>query len=158
MKRLVIIAAIMFAALSARAQFLAGVEFGGSVQYTYQHGKSNVSFDLRGAKRVNQWTRIRAVADIKGTIPNGTDRYGTLVVGATVDFMPAYLFADYGMSINPSASQKVGMAFDCGIGLDVNIKKKWHMFTELAIDRISSGKLWQSSPSVKLGVTYSLMP
>lgn len=158
MKRLIIIAAIMFAALSARAQFWAGVELGGSIQYSYQHGKSNASIDFRGTKRVNEWSRIRAVAEIKGTIPNGTDRYGTFVVGATVDVMPAYFFADYGMSVNPSADKKIGMAFDCGVGLDVNITSRWHLFTELSIDRISSGKLWQSTPSVKLGVTYSIMP
>lgn len=146
----------MFAALSARAQFWDGVELGGSIQYSYQHGKSNASIDFRGTKRVNEWSRIRAVADIKGTIPNGTDRYGIFVVGATVDVMPAYFFADYGISVNPSADKKIGMAFDCGVGLDFDIAEHWQLFSELAIDRINSGKHWQSTAAVKVGIMYRL--
>ncbi len=146
----------MLAALGAKAQFWQGVELGGTIQYANQKGKSNMGVDLRASKRVCEYSRIRAVGGINALIPNGTDRYGTLMVGATADLLPAYVYADYGMSFNPSAKQPIGMAFDCGVGLDVNIASRWSIITELGIDRINSGKLWQSTPSVKAGVMYRL--
>lgn len=156
MKRLIIIAVLLIAAFSAKAQFWNDVELGGSIQYVNQKGKSNVGVDLRATKMVCEYSRLRAVGCINGVIPNGFDRYGTAMVGITADLMPAYVYADYGMSFNPSAKQPIGMAFDCGVGLEIGIASRWNIITELGIDRINSGKLWQSTPSVKAGVTYSL--
>ena len=158
MKKFLILAVVMLTALCAQAQFFTGIEVGGAVQYTNQHGKSNAGADIRATKRINEWSRVRVLADINGFVPNGFDRYGTVKVGATVDVQPLYLFADYGLSVNPSAKQSVGMAFDMGLGLQVALASRWHLFTELSIDRINSGKLWQSTPAVKAGVMYSVAP
>lgn len=155
-KKVLLIVAMIMATLCARAQFWNGVEIGGTIQYANQKGKSNMGVDLRATKRVCDYSRIRAVGGINAVIPNGTDRYGTLMVGATADLLPAYIYADYGMSFNPSAKQPIGMAFDCGVGLDVNISSRLSITTELGIDRINSGKMWQSTPSVKAGLMYSV--
>ena len=156
MKRLIIIVALMMVTFCAKAQFWNGVEIGGTIQYANHRGKSNLGVDLRATKRVCEYSRIRAVGGINALIPNGTDRYSTAMVGITADLLPAYIFADYGMSFNPSAKQPVGMAFDCGVGLHFDIAERWHLFSELGIDRINSGKLWQSTPSVKAGVMYQV--
>lgn len=155
MKKLIIIAALIMAAtISAKAQFFNGFEVGGSIQYANQDGKSNVGFDLRATKRVATWASLRAVGTVNGTIRNGFDRYGTAAVGVSIDALPFYVFADYGLLVNPSAARKVGMAFDAGVGLQVEVCNGWHVVTELAIDRVGSRNAWQSTPSVKAGVAY----
>lgn len=154
MKKVLFIAVLIFTALCANAQFFNGFEVGGSVQYANQHGKSNVGFDLRATKRVATWARLRAVGTVNGIIRNGFDRYGTAAVGVSVDFLPFYVFADYGLLVNPSAARKIGMAFDAGVGLQVEVCNGWHVVTELAIDRVGSRSAWQSTPSVKAGVAY----
>ena len=158
MKKFLFIAAFMVAAVCAKAQFFNGIELGGVVQYANQHGKSSVGLDIMAAKRVAPWTRVRAIVGVNGFIPNGFDRYGYGKVGITIDVLPFYTFADFGMNYNPSAKDKIGMAFDGGCGLQVSIAKRWQIITELGIDRISNGSCWQSTASVKAGVMYLLTP
>ena len=155
MKKLIIIAALIMAAtISAKAQFFNGFEVGGSVQYANQDGKSNVGIDLRATKRVSPWARLRAVGTVNGFVSNGFDRYGTVAVGASVDKLPFFAFADYGLLVTPSAKGAIGMAFDAGVGLHVEVCNGWHVVTEMAIDRVGSRNAWQSTPSVKAGVAY----
>ena len=159
MKRLIIIAALMFAAFSAKAQFLSGVELGGSVACSHQFrekGFVNVGADLRAMKRVCEWSRLRAVASVNGFIPNGFDRYGTAMVGITADLLPIYVYGDFGLSCNPSGKHTIGMAFDIGCGLHFDLAERWSLFSELGIDRINSAKYWQSTPAVKAGVMYQV--
>lgn len=158
MKKLIIIAVLVLTALCAKAQFFNGVEIGVSVHYSNHAGKSNVGIDIMATKRVAEWSRLRAGGSINGFIPqSGYDRYGKLTVGATVDFLPFYLYAGYGLAVNPSAKKEtLGMAFDCGIGLEVAVAKRWNIITELEIDRVRCGKVWISTPSVKLGTSFAL--
>lgn len=156
MRKFIIIVAFIMVTICAKAQFFSGVELGGAVQYTNQHGMSNVGFDLTAAKRVVQWSRVRAIVGVNGFVPNGFDRYGYGKVGVTVDVLPFYVFANFGMNYNVSATDKIGMAFDGGCGLQVSVAKRWNITTELGIDRINNGKHWQSTASVKAGVMYSL--
>ena len=160
MKRLIIIAALLIAAiLPMKAQFLDGVEIGGSVKCTHQFrekGFVNVGADIRATKGFAEWSRIRALVGVNGFIPNGFDRYGYGMVGITADALPFYVFADFGLSCNPSGPRTIGMAFDFGVGLDFDIARRWRLYSELAIDRISSGRLWQSTASVNVGVIYSI--
>ena len=156
MKRFLLIAAFMIAAVCAKAQFFNSIELGGAVQYTNQHGKSNVGLDLTAAKKVAPWARVRVTIGVNGFILSGFDRYGYGKVGVTVDVLPFYAFADFGMNYNPSAKDKIGMAFDGGCGLQVPIAKRWQIVTELGIDRINNGSRWQSTASVKAGAIYLL--
>lgn len=156
MRKFIIIVALVMVTICAKAQFFNGIELGGMVQYTNQHGISNVGLDFTAAKRVAPWSRVRAIVGVNGFVPNGFDRYGYGMVGATVDVLPFYVFADFGMNYNPSAKDKIGMAFDGGCGLQVSVAKRWQIVTELGIDRISNGGRWQSTASVKAGVMYSL--
>jgi hypothetical protein len=156
MKRLLLIAAFMVAAVCAKAQFFNGIELGFMMQYTNQHGISNVGLDITAAKRVAPWSRVRAIVGVNGFVPNGFDRFGYGKVGVTIDVLPFYAFANFGMNYNVSAKDKIGMAFDGGCGLQVSVAKRWNIMTELGIDRINNGKHWQSTASVKAGVSYSL--
>ena len=158
-KKVFLIVALMVATLCAKAQFLNGVELGGSVACSHQFrekGFVNVGADLRATKKVCEYSRLRAVASVRGFVPNGFDRYGTAMVGITADLLPLYVYGDFGMSCNPSGKHTIGMAFDCGVGLHFDIAERWHLFSELGIDRINSAKYWQSTPSVKAGVMYRL--
>lgn len=159
MKKLIIIVALLMVTFGAKAQrFWNGVEIGGCVHYSNHAGKSNVGIDIIATKRVADWSRLRAGGSINGFIPqSGYDRYGKLTVGATVDFLPFYLYAGYGLAVNPSAKKHtLGMAFEGGIGLEVSVAKRWNLITELEIDRINSGKAWISTPSVKVGTMFAL--
>jgi hypothetical protein len=93
---------------------------------------------------------------VNGFIPNGFDRYGYGMVGITAEALPFYVFGDFGLSCNPSGAHTIGLAFDAGVGLAFAIADRWRLYSELAIDRINSGKLWQSTSSVKAGVMYRL--
>lgn len=156
MKKFLILAVMMLTALCAQAQFFTGIEVGGAVQYSVQSNKDNAGFGFRATKRTCPWSRLRAEAVINGVIPNGFDRGGTLTVGASADLMPIYVFAGYGLSVNPSSKSKLGMTFDLGLGLDVNLAQRWHLFTELDFNWTKHAKVWLSTPAVKVGTTFSL--
>jgi hypothetical protein len=162
MKKIVfLLAALMLAAIvPTRAQTFKGLELGGSVQCTHQfreRGFVNVSADLRATLPVAEWSRLRALVGVNGFVPNGFDRYGYGMVGITAEALPFYVFADFGLSCNPSGPRTIGLAFDAGVGLQFEVARRWNIYTELAIDRINSGKLWQSTAAVKAGVTYNIL-
>ena len=161
MKKMIflIAAIVMLAASPMRAQTFNGLELGGSVQCTHQfrdRGFVNVGAELRASLPVAPWSRLRAVVGVNGFIPNGFDRYGYGMVGITAEALPFYVFGDFGLNLNPSGAHTIGLAFDAGVGLSFAIADRWRLYSELAIDRINSGKLWQSTSSVKAGVMYRL--
>jgi hypothetical protein len=161
MKKMIflIAALVMLAASPMGAQTFDGLELGGSVKCTHQfreRGFVNVGADLCASLPVAPWSRLRAVVGVNGFIPNGFDRYGYGMVGITAEALPFYVFGDFGLSCNPSGAHTIGLAFDAGVGLAFAIADRWRLYSELAIDRINSGKLWQSTSSVKAGVMYRL--
>ena len=146
---------LMLTALSAKAQFFEGIEAGGGVRYSRQSDKANVGIDIIATKSVTDWARLRAVASVNGFIPNGFDRYGVALCGVMAESGPAYAFADFGISLNPSVKAPViGMAFDGGVGIKVNVAPHLRLFSELGIDRIGHGRQWKSTASVKAGLLY----
>lgn len=161
MKKMIflIAAIVMLAASPMGAQTFNGLELGCSVQCTNQfrdRGFVNVGTDLRATLPVAEWSRLRALVGVNGFIPNGFDRYGYGMVGITAEALPFYVFGDFGLSCNPSGSNTIGLAFDAGVGLSFAIAEHWRLYSELAIDRINSGKLWQSTSSVKAGLLYDI--
>ena len=160
MRKFLLFVALMMAMFSStKAQTFDGLELGGSAQCTHQfrdRGFVNVSADLRATLPVAEWSSLRAVVGVNGFIPNGFDRYGYGMVGITAEALPFYVFGDFGLSCNPSGSHTIGLAFDAGVGLAFAITDRWRLYSELAIDRINSGKLWQSTSSVKSGAMYRL--
>lgn len=160
MRKIIFIAAFVLAAVSATvAQTNRNLELGGSVQCSQQFrevGFVNVGADVRALVSVATWSRLRAIVGVNGFVPNGFDRYGYVLTGVTVDAMPLYVFADFGLNYNPSSKRAIGMAFDGGVGLNFDVAKHWSVYAELAVDRVSNGRRWQSTAAVKTGVMYAL--
>lgn len=164
-KLITLIAILVTAATTMMAQnydsnhkysFWSNLSIGGSISYNravFTDNTYNIGMDLRMTKRIHDNWRIRGIADINGFIGNGFDRYGKLMAGVSLDFMPFYLFADYGTNYNPDnlGHQKFGMAMDGGIGLG------WDYFhVEAGIDRVNNGSYWQSNTFAKVGVDIPL--
>ena len=160
MRKFLLFVALMMAMIAPiQAQTFDCLELGGSVQCTHQfrdRGFVNVGADLRATLPVAEWSSLRAVVGVNGFIPNGLDRYGYGMVGITAEALPFYVFGDFGLNLNPSGSHAIGLALDCGVGLSFVINDRWRLYSELAIDRINSGRLWQSTASVKAGAMYRL--
>ena len=143
--------------MPAKAQFFNDVDIGGDVRYSRQSDKANVGIDVIATKSVTDWARLRAIASVNGFIPNGFDRAGTAMCGVMAEARAAYGFVDFGLSWNPSAKPpEIGLAFDGGIGLKVNLSQHIKLYSELGIDRIGHGKQWMSTAAVKAGLLYSI--
>ena len=143
--------------MPAKAQFFNNVDIGGDVRYSRQSDKANVGVDFIATKAVTDWARLRAVASVNGFVPNGFDRAGTAMCGVMAEARAAYGFVDLGLSWNPSAKlPEIGIAFDGGVGLKINITQRLKLFSELGIDRTGHGKQWRSTASVKAGLLYSI--
>ena len=143
--------------MPAKAQFFNDVDIGGDVRYSRQSDKANVGVDVIATKAVTDWARLRAIASVNGFIPNGFDRAGTAMCGVMAEAYAAYVFADFGLSWNPSEKPpEIGIAFDGGVGLKINITQRLKLFSELGIDRIGHGKQWMSTAAVKAGLLYSI--
>ena len=158
MKKIFFLFALFLAMMiPAKAQFFNDVDIGGGVRYSRQSDKANIGFDVIATKSVTDWARLRAVASVNGFIPNGFDRAGMAMCGVMAEARAAYVFADFGLSWNPSAKPPViGMAFDGGVGIKVNVAPHLRLFSELGIDRIGHGRRWQSTAAVKAGLLYCL--
>lgn len=156
MKKMFFLFALLLAMMiPAKAQFFNDVDIGGGVRYSRQSDKANVGVDIIATKSVTDWARLRAVASVNGFIPNGFDRAGMAMCGVMAEARAAYVFADFGLSWNPSAKPPViGMAFDGGVGIKVNVAPHLRLFSELGIDRIGHGRKWKSTASVKAGLLY----
>ena len=161
MKKVLITVLAIFAIATMSAQefnadykyknILSNVSIGGSISYNravFTNNNYNVGADLRFNKRIHDNFRIRAIADVNGFLANGFDRYGKGMLGVSLDFMPFYIFFDYGANYNPNNTghQKFGLAGDAGIGLG------WDYFhIEAGVDRTNNGNLWQSNAFAKVG-------
>ena len=158
MKKMFFLFALLLAMMMpAKAQFFNDVDIGGGVRYSRQPDKANVGVDVIATKSVSDWARLRAVASVNGIIPNGFDRYGVALCGVMAEAGPAYAFADFGLSLNPSAKPPfVGIAFDGGVGIKANVTRQLKIYSELGIDRIGHGRRWQSTAAVKAGLLYCL--
>lgn len=156
MKKMFFLFALLLAMMMpAKAQFFNDVDIGGGVRYSRQSDKANVGVDVIATKAVTDWASLRAVASVNGFIPNGFDRAGTVMCGVMTEARAAYAFADFGLSLNPSVKAPViGMAFDGGVGIKVNVAPHLRLFSELGIDRIGHGRQWKSTASVKAGLLY----
>lgn len=154
-KMLFLIAFLLAMMLPAKAQFFNDVDIGGGVRYSRQSDKANVGIDVIATKSVTDWARLRTVASVNGFIPNGFDRAGTAMCGVMAEARAAYVFADFGLSWNPSAKPpEIGMAFDGGVGLKVNLTQHIKLYSELCIDRTGHGRQWKSTAAVKAGLLY----
>ena len=143
--------------MPAKAQFFNDVDIGGGVRYSRQSDKANVGADIIAMKSVSDWAGLRAVVSVNGFIPNGFDRAGTAMCGVMAEARAAYGFVDFGLSWNPSAKPpEIGIAFDGGVGLKVNLSKHIKLYSELGIDRTGHGRQWRSTASVKAGLLYSI--
>ena len=158
MKKMLFLFALLLAMMMpAKAQFFNDVDIGGSVRYSRQSDKANVGIDVIATKSVTDWARLRAIVSVNGFIPNGFDRAGTAMCGVMAEARAAYGFVDFGLSWNPSAKPtEIGLAFDGGIGLKVNLSQHIKLYSELGIDRTGHGKQWRSTASVKAGLLYSI--
>ena len=152
-----LIALFLAMMMPAKAQFFNDVDIGGDVRYSLQSDKVNVGVDVIAMKSMTDWASLRAVASVNGFIPNGFDRAGTAMCGVMAEARAAYVFADFGLSWNPSAKPpEIGIAFDGGVGLKVNLSKHIKLYSELGIDRTGHGRQWRSTASVKAGLLYSI--
>lgn len=164
-----LIAAMMAIAFTAQAQsydnqhkydLFSNLEIGISGQYSYAiEGKAgNWGADVRVTKRLGNNWRLRGIADFNGFgKKEGFDRYAKVMAGVSADFLPFYIFADYGVSFNPSAHQKFNPAGDAGIGLHFDIGRGLRLFTEAGADRTANGNnVWHSDAFVKVGYAYNL--
>lgn len=82
MKKLIILFILMMNVLCIKAQFLNDVKLGGSIICSNQFREKafvNVGIDLRATANVYKYLSLRAIANINGFIPNGFDRYGTVM-------------------------------------------------------------------------------
>lgn len=156
MKKMFFLFALLLAMMMpAKAQFFNDVDIGGGVRYSRQSDKANVGVDIIATKAVTDWARLRAVVSVNGFIPNGFDRAGTAMCGLMAEARAAYVFADFGLSLNPSSKPPaIGMAFDGGVGLKVNLTQHIKLYSELGIDRIGHGRQWESTAAVKAGLLY----
>lgn len=158
MKKVIIFIILMMNVLCVNAQFLNNLKLGGSIICSNQFKDKvfiNAGIDLRVITNVHKCVSLRTIANVNGFIPNGFDRYGTIMCGIQTSEFPAYIYADFGLNCNPSGNKVIGMAFDCGLGLNYSLTSRWDLYAEVGIDRINSAKYWQSTPEVKLGVLYS---
>lgn len=152
-----LIALLLAMMMPAKAQFFNDVDIGGGVRYSRQSYKANVGIDIIATKAVTDWASLRAVASVNGFIPNGFDRAGTAMWGVMAEARAAYVFADFGLSWNPSEKPpEIGMAFDGGVGLKVNLTQHIKLYSELGIDRTGHGCKWNSAASVNAGLLYSI--
>ena len=156
MKKMFFLFALLLAMMMpAKAQFFNDVDIGGGVRYSRQSDKANVGVDIIATKSVADWASLRAVASVNGFIPNGFDREGTAMCGVMAEARAAYVFADFGLSWNPSAKPPaIGIAFDGGVGLKVNLSQHIKLYSELGIDRTGHGRQWKSTAAVKAGLLY----
>ena len=158
MKKMLFLFALLLAMMMpAKAQFFNNVDIGGDVRYSRQSDKANVGVDFIAMKQVTEWAGLRAVVSVNGFIPNGFDRAGTAMCGVMAEARAAYGFVDFGLSWNPSAKPpEIGIAFDGGVGLKVNLSQHIKLYSELGIDRTGHGRQWKSTAAVKAGLLYSI--
>lgn len=172
MKRIFLSLALALLAVSANAQsrqiydsdfkygFFSNWTLGVSGQYSNQHGVSNVGISALATKRVGDYWRLRYEAGINGLqVKDGFDRYGTALTGVCFDFVPwAYIYADGGAVVNPTAKGwlGLGLAADAGLGLNVNFGRHSLLYTEAGVERVQCNGEWGGTVFARLGYAACL--
>lgn len=173
MKRIFLSLALALLAVSVSAQqnryyydsskkygFFSNWTLGVAGQYSNQHGVSNVGISALATKRVGDYWRLRYEAGINGLqVKDGFDRYGTALTGVCFDFVPwAYIYADGGAVVNPTAKGwlGLGLAADAGLGLNVNFGKYSLLYAELGADRVQNNTKWESTLQCRIGYSARL--
>lgn len=144
---------------SHKYSLFSNIEIGASAQYSraLSTGTGNIGADLRLTKRIGKNWRVRGLVDIDGFLANGFDRKGSAFVGLSADFMPFYVFADGGISYNPSSVQTLNPAAEVGVGLQFAVTPTLNIFGEAGADRTALGNnQWKSDAFVKLGTSFNL--
>ena len=143
---------------SKKYGFLSNWTLGVSGQYSNNHGVSNVGLQALATKRVGDFWRLRYEASINGMKKvDGFDRYGTAMAGASFDFLEwMYLFGDAGAVFNPSMAQKLGLAADAGLGLNVNFGKHSMLYVEGGSDLVQHNSDWNNTFFARLGYAARL--
>lgn len=135
------------------------LEIGASVQYLHglqSGGLRNWGADLRLTKRIGTHARMRGLVNVNGFLANGFDRHCTALMGLSADFLPFYVFADGGLSYNPSSAQRLNPAADAGVGFHFDIGRNLRMFAEAGADVTLDGlNRYHGDGFVKFGYTYS---
>lgn len=167
---LLLLATFALATLAATAQerydydnghkygLLSNLELGAAAVYSqglasHQH---NWGASLLLTKRIGDFWRLRGTAEVNGFAANGFDRLGKATLGVSLDLLPFYAFADYGLCLNPGATSPFGLAADAGAGLQFRLGKAGSLYMEAAVDRTNNGTAWQSNASAKVGYMASL--
>ena len=173
MKRIFLSLALALLAVSVSAQqnryyydsskkygFFSNWTLGVAGQYSNQHGVSNVGISALATKRVGDYWRLRYEAGINGLqVKDGFDRYGTALTGVCFDFVPwAYIYADGGAVVNPTAKGwlGLGLAADAGLGLNVNFGRYSLLYTEAGVERVQCGGEWGGTVFARLGYAARL--
>lgn len=127
-------------------------------QYSNNHGVSDVGITALATKRIGDYWRLRYEATINGFRNSETfDRYGTAMAGASLDFLNwMYLFGDVGAVVNPTMTQKIGLAADAGLGLNVNFGKHSVLWLEGGSDLVQDNAAFDNTFFARLGYSARL--
>lgn len=157
MRKIFLIAAFIFAALTTQAQRNADIEVGAAVQYAFapQTLKHNVGGGITIQKPVTDRLSIRAIGEVNGFVPNGFDRYGCATLGVTFAMRPIYVLADAGINFNPSSAVKSGFTVDVGLGYRWNIGTRHAVTTEAAWVKSENGGIWQDNAILRFGYLFT---
>lgn len=127
-------------------------------QYSNNHGVSDVGINVLATKRIGDYWRLRYEATINGFRNSETfDRYGTAMAGVSLDFLNwMYLFGDVGAVVNPTMTQKIGLAADAGLGLNVNFGKHSMLWLEGGSDLVQDNAAFENTFFARLGYSARL--
>lgn len=137
MKRILFVLALAFLAVSVSAQnryyYDSGRKYGilsnckliPFGQASFMNGQTAMGAGGMALKQLDDLVHFRMEASINGIKPvDGFDRNGTALAGLQFHIVDwAYLFAECGAVVNPSMTQKAGLAGSGGVGFTCNFGK-----------------------------------
>lgn len=138
---------------------LSNLEVGASGMFSYslaETHRTNWGAQLIACKRIGDYWRLRATAEVNGFANNGFDRMGKATAGVSFDILPFYVYGGYGINLNPGAATRFGIAADAGAGLQLKISNTGSLYMEAGVDRTNNGDVWQSNVSGKVGFMANL--
>lgn len=124
----------------------------------------NLGLDFGLMKRIDPHFRLRGICSINGFKKDGRfNRYAKGMIGISVDFLPVYVFFDYGVNFDPNFNQNHeigrnawGLAGAAGIGFQFKLGDYVSLYSEFGFDRVNNGERWHSNFEAKLGFTALL--
>ena len=137
MKRIFLFLALAFLAVSVSAQnryyydrsrkygLFSNCYINPFAQASFMNGKTAVGAGGMALKQLDDCIRFRMEASVNGIKPvEGFDRNATVMAGLQFHIVDwVYLFAEGGAVVNPSMTQKAGLAASGGVGLTCNFGK-----------------------------------